>query len=374
MPEFIKGRELSRRFYHETIRPILKTHFPNVPHGAARIGGGSDVLGFDTAMSMDHDWGPRVKLFLRNVDKHLAEEIQQTLAHELPFEFLGFPVNFTRHDDGSLNMQLTDIKPQTIQVPVLTVADFIQSQFDHNLNEPFTVVDWLTLSSQTFAEVAYAWVHVDEVGELIAIQEQFAWYPHDVWLYLLASSWERIGQEEHLMPRSGFVGDELGSAVIGGRLVRDIMFLCFLMERRYASYPKWFGTAFQQLKCAPQLTPILREIQQAVTWSARAEAICQAYTYIAKMHNALNLTAPLPIEPTAFYGRPFRIIHGDEFTEALVAEITDPEVKRIADMGMIGSVDHFSDSTNLRSHIAWRKRLKQIYEDKKSASRKSTLV
>lgn len=361
MPDFIKGRELSRRFYKQAVRPIMLNHFPNISHAAARVGGGSDVLGFDTAMSMDHDWGLRVKLFLREEDRHHAEEIYNTLAHELPFEFLGLPVNYARHSDGTLNMELTTTKPQNIQIPILTVRECIQTHFDHDLNNPFTVIDWLTLSSQTFAEIVYAGVHVDEVGELTAIQEQFAWYPHDVWLYLMASSWARIGQEEHLMPRSGFVGDELGSAVIGSRLVRDMMFLCFLIERRYAPYPKWFGSAFQQLDCALQLTPILREVQQAATWSAREESICQAYTIAAEMHNALKLTDPLPTAPIAFHGRPFRIIGGDKFVDALVAKITDPEVKRIADMGMIGSLDHFSDNTNLRSYISWRQHLKKIY-------------
>lgn len=361
MPDFIKGRELSRYFYTEAVRPILEAQFPDVPHAAARIGGGSDVLGFDTAMSMDHDWGPRVKLFLREQDKHLAPKIYDTLAHELPFACRGFPVNYNRHEDGSLDMQLTTTKPQNIQVPLLTVRDFIQTHFDHDLNMPFTVVDWLTISSQTFAEVVYAGVHHDGVGELTAIQEQFVWYPQDVWLYLLASSWARIGQEEALMPRTGFVGDELGSVVIGGRLVRDIMFLCFLVERRYAPYPKWFGSAFQQLNCASQLTPILQQVQNAKTWQEREEALVQAYSFVAEMHNALKLTDPLPTAPTAFHSRPFRVIHGDEFADALVAKITDPEVKRIADMGMIGSIDHFSDSTNLRSHIGWCKRLKKMY-------------
>ncbi len=37
------------------------------------------------------------------------------------------------------------------------------------------------------------------------------------------------------------IGDEVGSALIGSRLVRDIMRLCFLMEQTYAPYAKWFG-------------------------------------------------------------------------------------------------------------------------------------
>ena len=100
-------------------------------------------------------------------------------------------------------------------------------------------------------------VYFDNVGELTRFRETLAWYPQDVWLYLMASIWDRIGQEEHLMPRAGFVGDELGSALIGSRLVRDIMSLCFLMEKQYAPYPKWFGSAFKKLACAEELSPIL---------------------------------------------------------------------------------------------------------------------
>ena len=62
------------------------------------------------------------------------------------------------------------------------------------------------------------------------------------------------------------VGDEVGSALIGGRLVRDIMRLCFLMERTYAPYQKWFGTAFKRLSCGPDLWPMLQNALQAETW------------------------------------------------------------------------------------------------------------
>ena len=35
-----------------------------LPYAAALVGGGSQVLGYDTPMSTDHDWGPAVTLFL----------------------------------------------------------------------------------------------------------------------------------------------------------------------------------------------------------------------------------------------------------------------------------------------------------------------
>ena len=62
--EFIPGLALSRLFYTEQVRPLLDASFPGLAHTAALIGSGSDVLGFDTPRSTDHDWGPRLQLFL----------------------------------------------------------------------------------------------------------------------------------------------------------------------------------------------------------------------------------------------------------------------------------------------------------------------
>jgi hypothetical protein len=200
------------------------------------------------------------------------------------------------------------------------------------------------------------------VGELTALRAQLAWYPRDVWLYLLACGWARIGQEEHLMPRTGFVGDELGSALISSRLARDVMSLCFLMERRYAPYPKWFGSAFQKLACAAQISPHLERAQAAQTWQEREAALSEAYVLLAKMHNALGLTDPLPERVGNFHGRPFKVIDAEGFSAAILAKIDDPQVRRIAAKGLIGSIDQFSDNTDLHSHVEWRAAVCRLYE------------
>ena len=113
--------------------------------------------------------------------------------------------------------------------------------------DPLSVADWLSFPSQQLLSVTAGPVHHDGVGELTRLRERLAWYPPDLWRYLLAAGWSRLGEEERLMGRAGHAGDELGSAVIGGRLTRDLMVLGFLLERRYAPYPKWFGTAFERL-------------------------------------------------------------------------------------------------------------------------------
>src|SRR5450432_2241205 len=85
---FISGQELSRLFYEEAVRPILDATFPDVRHSAALLGRGSEVLGFDDEMSTDHDWKPRVLLFLREDDHaRLAEAIREALSHQLPPPF-----------------------------------------------------------------------------------------------------------------------------------------------------------------------------------------------------------------------------------------------------------------------------------------------
>jgi hypothetical protein len=204
--------------------------------------------------------------------------------------------------------------------------------------------------------------------DLQALRDRFAYYPYDVWLYLLASAWNRIGQEEHLMGRAGFAGDELGSAVIAARLVRDLMRLCFLMEKEYAPYPKWFGTAFARLKSGPPLIPTLQLVLHAATWQEREKHLVQAYEYVANLHNNLGVTAPLSAQANFFFDRPFRVIHlGGDFAGAIRAQITDPVVQRIAAQPLIGSVDQFSDNTDLLSDPIWRGRLRTFYESTTTA-------
>jgi hypothetical protein len=138
------------------------------------------------------------------------------------------------------------------------------------------------------------------------------------------------------------VGDELGSALIGSRLVSDLMRLCFLMEREYAPYSKWFGTAFSRLECGPELSAILWTVVRAETWPERENALLAAYETLAAMHNALGITDPVPIEVEQLWNRPFKVAWGD-FPGLLHAQIQDPAVLRIAERWPIGPVDQLRD-------------------------------
>jgi hypothetical protein len=139
------------------------------------------------------------------------------------------------------------------------------------------------------------------------------------------------------------------------------MRLCFLMERTYAPYPKWFGTAFKRLACAESLWPVFQSALRAGTWQERETCLVQVYESIAAQHNALRLTAPLPEKTRPFFNRPFRVIGLNGFAEALKGLIQDPQVKRLAERPLIGSLDLISDNTDLLSNPLWRKKLRRLY-------------
>ncbi len=363
-PAFIPGLELARRFYWEAVRPVLDAEFPGMRHSAALIGSGSEVLGFDTPMSTDHHWGPRAMLFLTEAEaEQYREAIAETLRWNLPHRFLGYPTNFSAPDPNDKGVQIlraTEDGPVNHRVETLTTSGFFLQYLAFDLAQEIEPCDWLTFGEQKLRTITAGGVFHDDLG-LEAIRARFAYYPRDVWLYMLASGWQRIGQEEHLMYRAGHAGDEIGSALIAGRLVRDLMRLCFLLERQYSPYPKWYGTAFKGLACGPELVPILQRTLQAETWQERGDTLVEALEYVARKHNALGITEPVPASATPFWGRPFRVIWGGRFADATVAQISDPAVRRIVDRGLIGGVDQFSDSTDLIPDTRQRAKLRALY-------------
>lgn len=364
-PEFIPGAELCRLFFVEVVKPVIDDAFPRLRYAAALLGSGSEVLGFDTAMSTDHDWGPRVDLFVGADDiEGVRLTLDAVLRERLPSAFRGFATSFTDpdpNDNGTRLPELRDGAPIRHKIGIVTPAAFFQEYLAFDIADDLEAADWLTFPEQKLRTVTSGPIFHDDIG-LSELCARFAYYPHDVWRYLLAAAWTRIGQEEHLMGRAGTVGDEIGSALIGARLVRDVMRLCFLMERTYAPYQKWLGTAFQRLQCAGALSPHLAGALISRTWRDREVHLAAAYEIAAAMHNALGITPPLAATVRPFFGRPFQVIALHGFADAIAEGIEDRSVRALAGRARIGSIDQMSDSTDLVSNTEWRARLRRLYE------------
>ncbi|WP_344281816.1 DUF4037 domain-containing protein [Streptomyces hebeiensis] len=343
---FLPGLTLSRILYEEAVRPVLDSAYPGLRYAAARVGTGSEVLGFDTARSADHEWGPRLDLFLAPAEAAvLGPGLRRLLAERLPKEVRGWPTHF-RHDDPHDpvgRMELTD-GPVQHRVSVNDVGDWLRTRLgcDASAAEP-SVRQWLAMPQQTLAETTGGAVFHDALGTLDTARRRLAWYPDQVWRYLLACQWQRVSQEEAFVGRCAEVGDDLGSAVVAGRLVRDLMRLCLLLRRRYAPYGKWLGSAFARLDLPEELTTSLRGAVTETEYPARESHLCAAYESVAVMQNEAGLTDP--VDPTCrpYHERPFRVFHAERFAHALTATVTDPELRALP---LAGGVDQWADSTD----------------------------
>jgi hypothetical protein len=313
-------------------------------------------------MSRDHHWGPRVLLFLHDEDyPQFKGQISQALSNKLPYEFLGYSTNYSQPDaDGVRHLLKIQRGPVNHMVQIFTLKSFFEARLGFDPSKKIDAIDWLTFPQQRLLEIVSGEVYHDELGKLREIQKLLKFYPREIWLYMLAAQWKKISQEEAFVGRAGDAGDELGSRIVAARLVREIMKLAFLLEKQYAPYSKWLGTAFSRLKIANKLTPVLEEVLAAKTWKAREKKLAQAYSIVARQHNALRITKPLPAKVTKYYSRPFLVIHGDAFASSITEAIKDPAVKRLATN--IGAIDQFIDSTDVLQRVSLVRRLRLVLD------------
>lgn len=358
---FVKGLELSERLYHEGVKPVMARQFPDLRYSAARLGRGSDTLGYDTPTSMDHGWGPTVEVYL-SADDHAsyAEQITEAMRHELPREVAGVPTHFDSTSQEQARPVPAESGPIEHRVICVIVDSFVVSYRPFNPNRGITALDWVTLPQQSLRLIRSGRVFHDGLGELGPMREKLQFYPHDIWYYLLSAGWEHLAQECPFMGRCGDVGDELGSRLLGARLIHSVMDLCFLMERQYAPYSKWFGTAFAGLRCAAELTPVLKATLDAQSWQEREKHLSQAYEHLARMHNALGITEPVPTEVEPFFDRPYLVAGKSNPGAAIYDKITEEEVKRLP--RFVGSVDQLTNVVCARDRPDRRAWLTALYE------------
>ncbi|MEP7332203.1 MAG: DUF4037 domain-containing protein [Terracoccus sp.] len=331
------GIELSRAYWEQVVAPIVLERWPSMPHAAARLGHGSDVLDLDDEMSRDHDWGLRLNLF---VPPEMTTEVDAALAASLPDRFAERPTRFTMASDATVRHR----------VAVADVRRFTTSTLGVNAWRDLTVDEWLSVTGQGVLEVTAGAVFVDTNGELSGIRHRLRWYPDDVWRYVVAVDWARLEQELPFVGRTGGRGDDLGSRVLAARLAGIVMHLGFLLERRWPPYSKWIGTVFATLQPGEEVTPLLGRALAADDWREREAALVEGVRYLALRQRDVGL--PDVGDPVGrFYDRPAYGIR-PEVIEAVTASIVSARV-RDRPYGM-GSTEQRSHNVNVLLDAAGR--------------------
>ncbi|MFX1479282.1 MAG: DUF4037 domain-containing protein [Promethearchaeota archaeon] len=330
-------------------------------YSAALIGRGSEVLGFDDEMSSDHHWGPRLQIFLNEVDYNkLHDKIIDFFSRNLPYTFLGYSTNWTKPDpNDSMNqfLELKENKPINHRIEIWTVQRFLKHFFKLDSVE-LTELDWFTVPEQRLLEFTSGKVFYDNSGELTYARKYLEYFPDSIWKIKIIAQWNRISQEMVFVGRTGERGDDLGSRIEASRLVKYIIEMAFFLEKKYIPYEKWFTIAFKQLEIAKSLEPILMNILKENKWKQREVLLCNAYLLLVKKLIELRLIPKHEIKPINFYNRPQLIIPVQRIIDELKKgiEFTFKDI-----IYQIGTINQFIDiSDNLNPNLC--KKVQYIYK------------
>ncbi|SFV36559.1 protein of unknown function [Devosia crocina] len=339
----MQGIELSRRFFTELVAPWLATVAPDLRYSAALMGYGSELLRFDDETSKDHNWGPRVHIHLTERDfVEYARPLVAAFEAIMPKTFAGEPIGWRQRPHPAADGP-DAIGAISHGLEFHTLEGRLFAAIGLRDLEAMTLEHWLSIPEQKLLAFTAGAVFRDDGGRLTALRSRLAYFPDDVWYYRIASQWARIREQQAFVGRTGQVGDGLGSRVIAARLVQDVMTLAFLLERRYAPYPKWFGSGFAQLSIAPRLLPHLQAALAADHWEDRGEALAYGYRVLGEIQAEKSI-APFVPRLGPYFDRPFITINVDDAVSAAHGAISSSE---IASLPVLGAIDQVSDLTPL---------------------------
>lgn len=119
------GLDLSRRFFETLVAPLVAEALPQLRYAAARLGDGSQVLGFDTEMSADRNYGPTVQIFAH------ADTLVAALDRQLPERFEEWGV---RYPSVGRQARAEGWLTSNYGVELMTLEALVQRQFGTGLD------------------------------------------------------------------------------------------------------------------------------------------------------------------------------------------------------------------------------------------------
>ncbi len=324
--KFIPGLELNRSFYFEVIEKLLKKDYPDLKYSAGIIGYGSDTLGVDTEISMDHEWGPRLYIFLHENDYNLKDELDNYFKEKLPYEFKGFPTNFTStENEGIRRMKPTNEGLVNHHIDITSFERFLEYTLGSS-KEIRKPIEFLTNTEQGLIEVTNGKLFRDDLNIEIK-RSKYRAIPKDITRIKLAALWNAISSEEAFVGRNFDVGDFVGGKIIAMRHLNHLMKISFCLEEKYIPYSKWISTIFWKLKISEKLKPLFNTIASSNNGKEICNALVEAYLVVLQEQNKKCFTEKIELQKTDYYGRPYEVIFTEKIVEGLVNSIDDSEIK-----------------------------------------------
>jgi hypothetical protein len=238
-----------------------------------------------------------------------------------------------------------------------TPEEYLRDYLGTSELSELTAADWLSFSEHRLLALSKAEFYRDDLHFAEMLKPLKA-YPDDVWLYLAASNWSLLAEEQAFVKRCADVGDELGSVLACSRIAERLMRLCFLCCREYAPYSKWFGTAFNHL-------PISAELRSAITGALTARDITErennlvlAQKLTADLHDSLRITEPANAVIQSCFGRNIKVIFADTIAGLLEEKLIGTALEGLP---LIGSMSEVANFTAFFDDLTHRECVKTLY-------------
>ena len=207
------GLELGRELAHQVAQDI-ELNLPDLaPYMClALVGTGSECLGFDDAISEDHDFTKRCQLFL-------PADIYETNKERLQSYFKNYAYGTVQIECISKFYQRYTLYPEGPQC-----------------EKEFRRVPQDLLCTATNGEV-----FLDNFGSFTHIRQRLlAYYPEDIRLRKIAYELNQLAQSgQYNLPRMLQRGDTIAASLALHQFVHHYMLLVHLFNKSYAPFYKW---------------------------------------------------------------------------------------------------------------------------------------
>ena len=266
----MKGLELAGKYYEAYGKTMIDEQFSDVADQVAvgLVGQGSECLGFDDEISMDHDYGPSFCIWLPR-DTYIQYGTQMQAAYEaLPQEFMGF--------SGRIVEDLGQGR-----VGVLCLEDFYIGILGRD-TVPVTNQEWIDIAEENLATATNGKVFEDRLGKFSKIRNGLLqYYPKEVWIRRLVQSMAKAAQSgQYNYARAMKRGERITAEIALTEFIRESMKIVYLLNRKYAPYDKWMHRGMHDLAVCSEIGDMLNLLYTIPNPAAAWEGVLpEEYVY-----------------------------------------------------------------------------------------------
>ena len=231
-------REKNRRFYEMYVAELIHERFSEYEDRIAVgiAGEGSDCLGYDDAISRDHDFGTGVCLWLTDEDMASFGQALSEAYNELV--------------DSAERSYLT--KRLRERRGVMTIHDFYSTILRIDCDTEgcrMTEDEWYRLDHSCLKTATNGEIFRDDLGSFTAFRKYLLnYYPDRVWRLRIAEQLHEYASSFQVnYARCMTRGDTVAAELCRAKGIQAAMELFFLLRREYPPYYKWTYRALSDL-------------------------------------------------------------------------------------------------------------------------------